>query len=220
MSGQKAALCCPPTAVNGNYPRPRPDSSKDIPTTPGWSCENPLFISDCAPAPEPITVVGQDCDGNDVPVTGLPGQVSAVVQAPGTVFKVQLCDNAKDYEKVILCDVNTKHKVAVITDFTDPTNPVVSYWDINTGAPWTGDVDDLEACADTDTESDAVEMCDAGTVFLRWVVKANGVPTGVVFDTGLDGAPYVVSDPAGVTVGKCEASCAKAPLGVVTYWAI
>lgn len=170
--------------------------------------------------PEPITLEGEDCDGAAVSVTGEPGQLSHVIQAPGTVFKVQLCDNSKDIEKVVLCDVTNEHKVAVISDFKDPTAPVVSYWDLNTGAAWTGDVADLVACSDVDLESDDVEMCDAGTTFLRWIVKRNGVPTGDKFDTDLSGQAYTVTSEAGVTSGKCEASCAQAPQGVLTSWAV
>jgi len=172
------------------------------------------------PPPEPITLDGEDCEGNAVPVTGEAGQLAHVIQAPGTVFKVQLCDNAKDFEKVVLCDKVTEHKVAVITDFTNPAEPVVTYWDINLGAPWTGDPSDLETCADSDTESDAVEMCDQGTNFLRWVVKKNGEPTGIVFDTDIAGQPYTVVNEGSVQLGKCETSCAKAPQGVVTSWAV
>jgi hypothetical protein len=119
------------------------------------------------------------------------------------VFKVQVCDAAKDYEKVVLCDAITEHKVIVITDLTDPTAPVVSYWDINTGAPWTGDVADLVACPDIDLESDAQEMCDSGTQFLRWFVKKDGEPTGETFDTDLAGQPYTVGNEPAVTLGKC-----------------
>ena len=153
----------------------------------------------------PITLDGQDCDGEALPATGMPGEIMQAVQPPGQVYKVQLCDTAKDYEKTILCDTVTGHKVSVITDFTDPLAPEVTYWDINLGAAWTGDVADLEACPDTDLESDAIEMCDEGVTFLRWIVKANGEPTGESFDTDLTGAPYEVADEALVLVGVCVA---------------
>jgi hypothetical protein len=45
-------------------------------------------------------------------------------------------------------------------------------------------------------------MCDGGTTpFIRWVVKKNGAPTGVSFDTNLSGAPYTPVGPA--TFGAC-----------------
>jgi hypothetical protein len=169
---------------------------------------------------EPITLDGEDCDGAAVSVTGEVGQLSHVIQAPGTVFKVQLCDNSKDVQRHIMCDPATGHKVAIITDFTEPATPVTSYWDIIAAAPWTGDPLTLEECPDTDIESDSIEMCDDGTTFLRWIIKSNGAPTGEKFDTTLSGQPYTVSDEGTVTVGKCVASCVKAPLGVVNSWAV
>lgn len=206
---QKAVLCCPEPAVKNHlHPHEIPNGSTGVPTTPGYACSNPLYVTYCGSSdPTPITLEGQDCDGAPVAVTGNSGELTAVVQAPGTVFKVQLCDSAKDYEKVILCDVTTGHKIAVITDFTDPTSPAVTYWDINASAAWTGSIDDLEACPDTDLESDPIEMCDGTSTFLRWIVKSNGEPTGEKFDTNLTGAPYTVVDEALATLGKCEAEC-------------
>lgn len=181
----------------------------------------PACVTSVELEPVPFTIEGEDCEGNPVEVTGVPGQLTSVVQAPGTVFKVQLCENSKDTEKHILCDVNNGHKVAVITDFSNPAAPVTSYWDIIAGAAWIGDpLTELESCPDSDTESDAQEMCESGTTFLRWFVKKNGEPTGEVFDTTMTGASYTVVDESLVTVGKCETSCAKAPQGVLTSWAV
>ena len=170
--------------------------------------------------PVPITLDGQDCDGATVPATGMPGQLVQVVQPPGQVLKVQLCDAPKDIEKVVLCDKNTGHKVAVISDLTDPLAPVVTTWDLNAAAPWVGSMANLEACPGVEMESDQVEMCDNGVTFLRWVVKSNGEPTGDKFDTDMALQPYTVANESAVKVGKCEASCAKSPLGVLTSWAI
>ena len=219
---QAPKLCCPTPAFNALHPHEVPSTSTGIPTTPGYACTNPLFVTSCGPAepPEDVTLEGQDCEGNPVEASAPPGQIVYAVQAPGTTFKVQLCENPRDTEKVVLCDKTTQHKVAVISDLTDPAAPVVTFWDLNTGAPWAGDIDDLEACSGATLESDPVEMCDAGVEFLRWIVKDNGEPTGQKFDTDLTGAPYTVTDEAGVKTGKCETSCAKAPLGVVTSWAI
>lgn len=158
--------------------------------------------------PAPLSLTGQDCDGNHVTVEGAVGSLTSVVQAAGTVFKVQLCEPLKDVEKVILCDnKGTGHKVAVISDLTNPLAPVVTTWDLHTGAPWQGDIADLETCADTDLESDPVEMCDAGTTFLRWIVKKNGQPTGEKYDTTLAGAPYTVTNEAALTAGQCQLAC-------------
>lgn len=211
---QRPVLCCPePSVRNPLHPHEVPNSSTGIPTTPGYACSNPLFVSTCGPAepPEPITLEGQDCDGAPVSATGLPGQITHVVQAPDTVFKVQLCTPPKDIEKVVLCDKNTDHKVAVISDLTDPAAPIVTFWDLNTGAPWTGAIDDLVQCPDVDLESDPMEMCDGGVEFLRWIVKKDGEPTGAKFDTDKAGAPYVVTDEANVSFGKCVAAVVCEP---------
>lgn len=168
---------------------------------------------------EPITLDGQDCDGNPVPLTADVGQIAYAVQHPDHVFKVQLCDNSKDIQRSILCDPATNHKVAVITDFTVPSSPVTTYWDIIAGESWSGDPLTLEECPDSDVESDSMDMCDDGTTFLRWIVKSNGQPTGEKFDTTLSGQPYTVSDEGSVTVGKCVIGCPPVNyLGVATTW--
>ena len=204
MAQLPTLLCCPTPAINPGMPRP-------IPVTPVDPCQDAQKVFICggeltpAPPPTPVSLTGEDCDGAPVSVSGNAGELTAVVQAPGTVFKVQLCDNSKDIEKAVLCDSVTDHKVAVISDLSDPANPIVTYWDITVGAPWTGDVADLQACPDTDTESDPIEMCDSGVEFIRWVVKKDGKPTGVTYDTDLAIQPYVVTDEATVTQGKCVA---------------
>ena len=75
-------------------------------------------------------------------------------------------------------------------------------------------------CPDTDNESDVIVMCDSGVTFLRHVIKKDGVPTGVKYDTTKANAPYVVSSESNVTVGACSTStCAVATSqGVVTSW--
>lgn len=170
-----------------------------------FECADPVNAIVCAPSvepPEPITIEGEDCDGAVVEVTGMPGELTQVVQAPGTVFKVQLCDASKDRDKVVLCDKNTGDKVAVITKYEEP-DPVTTFWNISKGEVWTGDPSDLVTCPDVDFETDGTDMCDAGTPFIRWYLKKDGEPTGDYFDTDLGGQPYVVTDEAGVTRGEC-----------------
>ena len=154
----------------------------------------------------PITLEGQDCDGVALPATGNPGELMQVVQPAGQVFKVQLCNNPQDIEKVVLCDSITGHKIAVISDLTDPSAPIVSFWDINTGAPWTGDVSTLEACPDTDTESDPQAVCVDGEDMVQWVVKSDGKPTGVVYYTYPDGSLATVAAGAVISIGSCVAA--------------
>jgi hypothetical protein len=160
------------------------------------------IVSQPVEPPAPVELEGEDCEGNPVPVTGEPGQLTAVVQAAGTVFKVQLCDSAKDKDKVVLCDKTTGDKVAVITKYEEP-DPVTTFWNISKGEEWTGDPSDLVTCPDVDFETDGTDMCDAGTPFIRWYLKKDGKPTGDYFDTDLGGQPYVVTNEAGVKRGEC-----------------
>lgn len=196
-------ICCPPPGP-GTRMRALPNATSGMTTTPGQSCDNPLFVTECSPAaPVPITLDGQDCDGVVVPATGLPGQLTHVVQPPGQVFKVQLCTPPKDIEKVLLCGP-LGEKVLAISDLTDPLAPVTTYWDLVAGAAWAGAHATLATCPDVDVESDPKEMCDNGVAFLRWFVKSNGVPTGTVFNTDLSGAVYT---PSGAEVfGSCITS--------------
>jgi hypothetical protein len=178
-----------------------------------------VTVAEPSTPPAPVTLNGLDAAGNLFPVTAASAQIAFAVQPPGTVYKVQLTEAQKDLEKVVLQDKTNDHLVSVITDFANPALPVVTYWDINLGALWTGPVTNLVAVSGGDTESDPVEMCDSGVSFLRWVVKKNGVLTNMTYDTTLGMQPYTVTNPANVSLGKCELSCAKTPQGVLTTWA-
>lgn len=125
-----------------------------------------------------------------------------------------------DFEFTCGVDPVTGHRVFTKWDLSQTPSAVVERLDATTGAPWSGDPTTLEPCGSSPLESDPVVMCESGTTFLRHVVKKNGEPTGVVFDTTLAGVPYTVADESLVTPGKCETSCAKAPQGVLTSWAI
>lgn len=172
--------------------------------------------------PVPITLEGQDCAGDAVEVTGLPGQLTHVVQAPGTVFDIRFCDDAasRDWELIKRCTPDTGAEILFQWDVKTNPPTLLSATNLQTGEPYTGDGTELVTCIGPQLESDPVDMCDNGVTFIRWVVKKDGVPTGVKYDTDLAGAVYAVTSEAGVVAGKCEASCAKAPLGVVASWAI
>lgn len=105
-----------------------------------------------------------------------------------------------DHESHMFCVVDaagdaTGQRVMAITTI-DPISkiPSVKYYDVATAALWGGDVTTLTTCGtDQQVESDPTYLCDNGTTFIRWVVKEKGEPTGVVYDTDLVGAPYVVT---------------------------
>lgn len=163
-------------------------------------------LVDCAslvPPPEPLTLEGVDCAGEPVEVSGMPGELVQVVQAPGTAFAVKICEDDRDFELACGEDPATGHQIQTAYRAT-PSGPVVLWRvDTTTGLEWTGDPSTLEGCGGTKLESDPVEMCDNGVEFIRWVVKKNGEPTGVTYDTDLAMQPYTVTDEAAVTKGKC-----------------
>lgn len=121
---------------------------------------------------------------------------------PLPVEVISDCDNpvfvsqcGYDFEKRILCDKTNGDKVLLIVQIDQETFlPTVSYYDLITGFLWAWDPQtDLEACPDSDTESDGQIFCDAWNQFIRWFTKLNGEPTGTVFDTSLNWTPYVAS---------------------------
>ena len=132
--------------------------------------------------------------------SSIPADVFAICNG-NVVMRVVVCGE-KDFDQSILCAPDgTKVAVQTVWDHETNTN-VTSYWDLVLGAVWVGDPATLTACPDVDTESDPQEMCDAGVSFIRWVVKSNGQPTGIFYDTDLNGAAYV---PVGaVTFGACK----------------
>lgn len=161
--------------------------------------------------PEPITLEGQDCDGAPLPAEGMPGEIVQVVQAPGQVFTMRMCPDDRDFELSCGEDPATGHQIQTAYRAT-PSGPEV-LWRVDTvtGLPWTGDPATLESCGGTKLESDAIEMCDNGVEFIRWVVKKNGEPTGTTFDTDLAMQLYTVTDEAGVTKGKCVSATVCEP---------
>lgn len=98
--------------------------------------------------------------------------------------------------------VSPEQKVIVVTSIGSNGVPTNTYYDLVTGSIWTGNPSkNLGIMPDTDSESDYIEMCDNGITFLRWIVKENSEPTGVIFDTSLTGVVYV---PTGTpTLGAC-----------------
>lgn len=118
----------------------------------------------------------------------------------------------RDYEKVVMCEVDTNGdptgvQVLVLTYVDNVTLlPQVTRYNLATLAVWAGDpATQLSTCgSDLQLESDAVEMCDGTTTFLRWMVKEKGEPTGAFFDTDLSGAAYV---PVGAPItGSCDSN--------------
>ena len=168
--------------------------------------------------PTPITLDGQDCDGAANPATGNPGELVQIVQAPGQVLSVRFCsDDAADFELACGVDPATGHQVQTAYKIVSGAFVLIARWDVVTGAAWTGDASTLEGCGGSPLESDPQVMCDNGVEFLRWIVKKNGNPTGVKYDTTSTGAAYTAS--GAETFGACVAGCpAVTYQGVLTTW--
>lgn len=202
---QRPALCCPDPAVkNPLFPRDIPDSKKGVPVTPGLSCENPLFVTTCGDQsePVPVTLEGQDCTGAPVEVTGNKGEITHVVQAPGTVFSVKLCEEDRDFELACGVDPATGHQVQTAYKITAGEFVLIKRWDVVTGAEWTGDPATLEGCGGTKLESEQEIFCDGANTFLRWFILKDGQPTGQYVDTDFSGAAYTPAGP--VSHGECK----------------
>ena len=113
---------------------------------------------------------------------------------------VKSCDN-NYLTNQILCTPDSVTKVFVIISLDANGIPTVTYYNMSTGGIFSGTTSTLINCPTNTTISEAVEMCDNGTTFLRWFITTNGQPTGTVFNTTLAGASYtVVATP---TLGVC-----------------
>jgi hypothetical protein len=153
--------------------------------------------------PTPVTLDGQDCEGAALPATGLPGQLTQIIQAPGQVLSVRMCsDDAADFELACGIDPATEHQIQTAYKIVNGEFVLINRWDVVTGLAWTGDATTLEGCGGAGVESDPEVFCDGTNTFYRWFVKKNGVPTGVTYDTDFNAAPYAASSP--VTQGACQ----------------
>jgi hypothetical protein len=164
---------------------------------------------------DPITLNGQDCAGAALPATGNPGELVQVVQAPGQVLTVRICEDDRDFELSCGVDPATGHQIQTAYKIVGGQFQLIRRWDVVTGAEWTGDPATLEGCGGKTLESEKELMCDNGTEFFRWFVIEDGEPTGAYVDTNLNGAPYTVTGTpkvgACVPVVVCAPSISSAP---------
>lgn len=162
-----------------------------------------------------IPVVTETCAG--VANRLADSRVEAIIPQ-GTVVYTKKCPTESEFDTLSLCDPNTGLPVFVVTSYSSTGLPSTTAYNID-GTPYGSPLSALVSC-DTALESDPLEMCDSATQtsFIRWVVKKNGQPTGVVFDTTLLGVAYAAAGP--VSVGSCLlATCGpETYLGVLTNW--
>jgi hypothetical protein len=205
------ALCCPVIPVRGTNPGNYATSNQTT-VTPGLDCSNPTAVSICE---KDVVLDGMDCNGDLVEVSGKSDSLKHVVQVPGTVFTVKMCQeqSALDAEIVVRCDPTTGDEI--LLQWNVLTNPptLVSATNLVTNSPYTGDLKALTLCADQtqDYDSTSQVMCDAGKTFMRWFATKDGQPIGIKWDTLIDGTSYTVSDEAKVTVGICTTANVCAP---------
>ena len=199
------ALCCPQPAFNAQHPH-------EVPVTPVDSCidAKPVFI--CGEAPTPVNLEGTACDGSSNPAAGNKGEIVQVVQAPGQVMTVRICEDDRDFELSCGVDPVTGHQVQTAYKIVAGAFELIKRWDTVTGVEWTGDPATLEGCGGKTLESEQELFCDTGVPFLRWYVIEEGRPTGDVVDTDLNGQPYTVTNPATVVKGECKPTCADEPI--------
>jgi hypothetical protein len=145
---------------------------------------------------------------------GPPAASSSLGADCTTPLFVTLC-NTSEFDKSILCDPVTGATVILVTTYSTAGVPSSVAYNAD-GSSYIGAISALVSCGGNTLESDALQMCDAGVSFVRWVVKDAGVPTGVVFDTTISGTPYVTTGI--VSVGACDACPAIPPVGVVSSW--
>lgn len=162
-------------------------------------------LVDCDAAAQEIELEGQDCAGESLPATGKPGELVQVVQAPGQVLTVRICEDDRDFELSCGIDPETGHQVQTAYRIVNGEFELIKRWDTVTGLEWTGDPATLEGCGGKPLESEQELFCDAGTEFFRWYVIEDGEPTGQYIDTDFAGAPYTVTDEAGIKRGACVA---------------
>jgi hypothetical protein len=172
--------------------------------TPAGDCPTEVtVVCGNAPPPEPITLDGQDCEGAAKPATGLPGEIIQVVQAPGQVMTVRICEGDKDFELSCGVDPVTGHQVQTAYKIVAGEFVLIKRWDTVTGTEWTGDPATLEGCGGKPLEAEQELFCDGGVEFLRWYTIEDGLPTGQYVDTDFTGAPYTVTDEANIKRGAC-----------------
>lgn len=164
------------------------------------TCKRVLKVTTTDPVTAAVTVSYRDPSTNPpTPITG------TIEPGPCTVGEEKAAK--RDMELVTVCDPDG-NSVLIQYDTTVIPIAVKSATVLTTGAPYTGAMSALVPCGGKTVEADPITMCDAGTVFLRYVVMEDGAPTGVTFDKTLSGVDYTVTDEAGLTVGNCPAATA------------
>jgi hypothetical protein len=117
-----------------------------------------------------------------------------------------------DFEKAILCEADTNGdltgvKVLAITTIDELGVPSTSYYNLATSASYSTPAGfSLVDCGgEVEYDLEPKPMCDNGTTtFLRWFQIQDGVLSGSVVDTEIDGTPYT---PGGtVSFGACSAA--------------
>lgn len=155
------------------------------------------------PIPPAIDVDSLLCGGATETVS-VKDEALTQVYLAGQSDAIPVCVvNDKDVASAQKCDVNTGNTILIRSVFDDDTNTWENptYFDLITGTAWAGNpATDLTECDSNTLESDKIVLCDDNGEFYRWIVKDNGEPTGVSYDTTISGVLYT---PVG-TVVECS----------------
>jgi hypothetical protein len=172
-------------------------------------CEmaTPVFICN-TPVLAPITVVGEDCAGAPLPVTG--HDLIQTVPAPGAVQLVKFCNPTGNFDREFstLCAPDgTKVLVVTAWDTTAPlaTAPTIEAYDL-TGAPYAGDKALLVDCAAEKLDVVTEEYCSGGVQYERTsFYDVTTMPPTLAATLWRDSTGASVSAPAAGYVGACAA---------------
>ena len=152
------------------------------------------------PIPPAIDVDSLLCGGATETVS-VKDEALTQVYLAGQSDAIPVCVvNDKDVASAQKCDVNTGNTILIRSVFDDDTNTWENptYFDLITGTAWAGNpATDLTECDSNTLESDKIVLCDDNGEFYRWIVKDNGEPTGVSYDTTISGVLYT---PVGAVV--------------------
>lgn len=108
-----------------------------------------------------------------------------------------------DFDKTVLCDINTGAKIVLVTSYSAIGVPTTNAFNLN-GTPYAGNITtDLQEC-EPSLESDGQQICVSGnSQLIQWVVKSGGQPTGTVYYTNLSGVIVAAPTAGTFTFGDC-----------------
>jgi hypothetical protein len=165
----------------------------------------PVFICN-TPVVAPVTVVGEDCTGAPLSVTG--HDIVQTVPAPGAVQLVKFCNPTGEFNRsysTLCAPDGTKVLVVTVWDETAPlaTPPTIEAYTL-AGAVYAGDKSLLVDCAAEKLDVVTEEYCSAGLQYERTsFYDVTTMPPTLAATLWRDASGASVAAPAPGTVGAC-----------------